>query len=276
MNYTLPEFNLSEPERLWLQEVLDKNLNGIRFNAKEIWAKLHDRLPTTFRPVTMDERLISSGGTEIRFLGLLTLTGDPNLIPDTDMIMDTIKSMLLSNPLSENINVEDIAEETKLETKRISLILQMIPQFANFYTGSSSNSDSTLLKSIRVTDDDNIFYNYIQYPGIVHLIKLRSFDSFKKKSADHFAIEEKIIAAEKVDEILERLKRLELGQEVLYTDVKEDLDELKTLFHLGKKHWKQLLIGKVGEMVLSGIISETVSKQILKLITPLVGKLLID
>ena len=44
-----------------------------------------------------------------------------------------------------------------------------------------------------------------------------------------------------------------------------EIEELKNLYVLGKKNWKQLLLGKTGEMVSSGIVSEEVSKPLFEL-----------
>jgi hypothetical protein len=47
--------------------------------------------------------------------------------------------------------------------------------------------------------------------------------------------------------------------------LKQEIEELKALYIIGKRNWKQLLLGKTGEMVASGIVSEAVSKPLLDL-----------
>lgn len=51
---------------------------------------------------------------------------------------------------------------------------------------------------------------------------------------------------------------------MLYEDLLKEINELKDLYFLGKKKWYQLLIGKSVEMAAGGIVSETVSKQIIE------------
>jgi len=79
---------------------------------------------------------------------------------------------------------------------------------------------------------------------------------------DVFTEEEKATADTKLDKILEELAFLKNGQQLIYDDLTYEINELRSLHFLGKKKWYQLLLGKSTEMVMSGIISETVSKKI--------------
>jgi hypothetical protein len=81
---------------------------------------------------------------------------------------------------------------------------------------------------------------------------------------DTFTEEEKTHAESKLDQILRDLNEVKLGQQVLYEDLTKEINELRDLYFLGKKKWHQLLIGKGVDMVASGIISETVSKQLIE------------
>lgn len=79
---------------------------------------------------------------------------------------------------------------------------------------------------------------------------------------DSFTIDELEAADSKLDKILEELNSLKNGQEVIYEDLRAEIEELRNLYFLGKKNWRQLFKGKISEMIVSGIISETVSKKI--------------
>lgn len=77
-----------------------------------------------------------------------------------------------------------------------------------------------------------------------------------------------------VDAILAELEKLKMGQEIIWTDVMNELNELKEMYYLNKKTWRQLLTGKLTEMVSAGVISETISKGIVEAINPVADKLL--
>lgn len=90
-----------------------------------------------------------------------------------------------------------------------------------------------------------------------------------------FTAEEKIQMNAKLDEILAKLERTSLENEAIWTDMKADFEELRDLFELSKKTWRQLLIGKLTEWVAGGIVSETLSKQIVEeVIKPITQDLL--
>ena len=80
---------------------------------------------------------------------------------------------------------------------------------------------------------------------------------------DAFTTEEKNAQSDRLDQILSDLSSLKAGQEAIWTDMQEQLDELRSYFFLGKKKWYRLAAGTFGEMVTSGVISETVSKGLL-------------
>lgn len=100
------------------------------------------------------------------------------------------------------------------------------------------------------------------------------FGKASQPSAEKFSESEKQWIINNIDRVLSDIGELKAGQEVIWTDLMNELDELKTLFYLNKKHWRQILAGKIMEMVAAGIISEEVSKRIADSVNPVVEKLL--
>jgi hypothetical protein len=86
------------------------------------------------------------------------------------------------------------------------------------------------------------------------------------KFEDTFSKEEIQNLNEKLDRIQSNLEIIKDGQKITYEDVSEELSELKNLYFLGKKKWYQIWLGKICEMTIAGIISDTASKQMLDLI----------
>lgn len=71
---------------------------------------------------------------------------------------------------------------------------------------------------------------------------------------------------EKLDEIIDHLKLLSLGQEITFDGLSEQLEEFKALYYLDKKTWKQLLLGKLEDFTVAGIVAEKISKPLLELL----------
>lgn len=93
-------------------------------------------------------------------------------------------------------------------------------------------------------------------------------------SPEDFSLIERKSLNETLEKILSELKEIKLGQEVTYNDLSDEFDELKKLYYLNKKNWLQLFNGKISEMVAGGVISETVSKDIVKILVDNYDKLI--
>ncbi|WP_397445352.1 hypothetical protein [Polaribacter sp. R77954] len=80
-------------------------------------------------------------------------------------------------------------------------------------------------------------------------------------NSDTFTSEEKYSFEQKIDQIIADLKDVKDGQELIFNE----LEELKKWFILGKKNWKQLLLGKTSEMVAAGVISSSISDPLIEM-----------
>lgn len=80
---------------------------------------------------------------------------------------------------------------------------------------------------------------------------------------DQFTPNERDTAEDKLNKIIEEIQTLKTGQRLIYDDLMAELNELKEFYVLGKKKWYQLFLGKTSEMVIGGMISETVSKELI-------------
>ena len=69
-----------------------------------------------------------------------------------------------------------------------------------------------------------------------------------------------------IDEIIAKLNEIQLGQQITYDDFAEQFEEMKSYFFMSKNSWDSKLVEKFVEMVCAGVISETVSKQMVSVI----------
>ena len=83
---------------------------------------------------------------------------------------------------------------------------------------------------------------------------INEYYTFEPKSEDKFSTEEETSLHIKLNEIIERLKNQDLGQEILF----EEIESLKNHFNLGKKTWFQLLKGKMIDVTIEKGIELTV------------------
>jgi len=71
-------------------------------------------------------------------------------------------------------------------------------------------------------------------------------DQYASSIVDRFSEDELEMMRAKLDELANKLAKLELGQQITYDDLMDELKEMKDLLYvLTKKNWKQLLKGKL-------------------------------
>lgn len=88
---------------------------------------------------------------------------------------------------------------------------------------------------------------------------ISKYYEFQPKKDDEFETVEKVDLHNKLNDIIEQLKALGYGQEIIFNEI----DELKENFNLGKKNWFQLAKGKFFDLAVSKLVEETVIKEIL-------------
>jgi hypothetical protein len=82
---------------------------------------------------------------------------------------------------------------------------------------------------------------------------------------DSFTSQERDEMNEKLDSLIEAIIENDKLVQNQIDQLKQEIEELKSLYIIGKKNWKQLLLGKTGEMVVSGVVSEGLSKPLFEL-----------
>lgn len=87
---------------------------------------------------------------------------------------------------------------------------------------------------------------------------LKRFYSYEPKSDDEFSVEQESELHNKLNEILEKLKKQGFGQQIIF----EEIEDLKNHFNLGKKNWFQLLKGKVVDLTIKKVLDKTIVKEI--------------
>lgn len=87
------------------------------------------------------------------------------------------------------------------------------------------------------------------------------------KTDDQFSVIEETDLHFKLNEILDRLNKQGLGQEIIF----DEIESLKNYFNLGKKTWLQLAYGKVFSVTIDQMIEKSISEEIIKHITDYFG-----
>ncbi len=69
----------------------------------------------------------------------------------------------------------------------------------------------------------------------------------------------------KLDLLFKEIEILKTGHAIIYDDIIDEFDKLKKQYYLDKKTWRQVFFGKIFEMTLSGVVSDTIAKKIVEI-----------
>ncbi|NDI97755.1 hypothetical protein GWA97_01520 [Flavobacterium sp. LaA7.5] len=87
---------------------------------------------------------------------------------------------------------------------------------------------------------------------------IKKYFKYEVPDENQFSTLEEINIITKLNEVLENLSELRMGQEVIFNEI----DDLKQHFNLGKKNWFDLLKGKLISLCAEKVIEEAIAKKV--------------
>ena len=161
--------------------------------------------------------------------------------------------------LNSDGSYQDFIGLVKLEINQYSQVSHKIQFLETVMFEAKKDYEEHLLKCKSIENcQENLYYESV----IFFLNEIRN-ELSKQLSIEDFNDSDILRYKTGIDEILMKLNDLQLGQQLTYDDFTDQFDEMKSYFYLNKKTWNQILAGKLLEMVAAGVVSETLSKQIL-------------
>ncbi|MFZ1787473.1 MAG: hypothetical protein WAT92_04145 [Saprospiraceae bacterium] len=143
----------------------------------------------------------------------------------------------------------------------------------SFFKTLLSETTNRLQKHEETCTKVNCTYSQVRNLGIFLISQEIDFimENLPSGSApdDKFSFNEEVSIINKLNEILDRLNKQDLGQEILFNEI----DSLKNHFNLGKKVWYQLAIGKIASVTSDKILEDTIANDIISLINESLQKL---
>lgn len=159
---------------------------------------------------------------------------------------------------------KDIIDEVRLtlyDYKKTSYKIQFVERLIYLYKESY---DRHLLRCNAINKAEcpsNQFHE-----DILFFLQEEIEDLESNLDLDEFSPTEKKVVSDRLEKLLYDINLLKLGQEITYEDFKNEFEELKDYYFLNKKNWTEMFIGKLTQMVASGIIGQTASKEIVNFI----------
>lgn len=164
MDYSFKKHQLSDAEKLWLQEVV----KSTPFDPKRAKAKLFGKIPEDFDPDKIDRRFYVFG--KITLIGRWHVDRDSPLFQAVDMVTSTIRAAILESPGVESFTAKDIAQQTGLDEKLVSRALYEVSQLGSFFSSASGAGFPDAYASINLSGD-RAYDDYLRYKGLDELLE---------------------------------------------------------------------------------------------------------
>jgi hypothetical protein len=265
---------LTDSERIWLSELYELIKKGQRVTYRQLWTRLGEKISKDFAPSKVDTKLMSENGEQIRILGVIALEGTFSFVDQIDQVINCIRKIILGDDKKETLTIEEISMVCKLTPSDVSVSLELAGQYAKFYNQSGYKENSRELTSIGIAGDEAIFYNYLNYDGILpHVI--RAHLPRKTNLTDYFTTDEITSMNDKLDMLMEHMNKVVLSQEFTYNDLMEEISYLRSLLEtVKKKDWKRILATKLADMTAGGVVSSVISEPLSSILKPEITRLI--
>src|SRR6266571_3797192 len=176
MAYNFPRVTLTEPEKIWLDAVYSKLLKGQTIETRALKVELWDKLPKTFDPLHIDQRLVLNGGRDITLLGILHIDADSAVIRNTDRVILCIRDLLLEDHTRREFSAEEVATLTAIPRNDVARIFEsFLHQLGPFQEKAWNLSEAGVhIGYERIGfERERAFDAYLRYEGIEDLLHRR-------------------------------------------------------------------------------------------------------
>ena len=182
----IPIPDLNESERLWLEKLYQLRKENKKIDFREINCSLDGKISNDFHPMALWHRLADASGERLRLLGIVAVERSFLIINKCNLVIGVIKKIILQDPKIENIRTTFIAERSNLPLPETTLILDLINEYGRFWRDVKYDTVGGI-ESIRVTGEDNIFYEYRRFTNLEGLIlsKLNEDEQKQQSKADN-------------------------------------------------------------------------------------------
>lgn len=128
---------ITAAERVWLSELLRKLKSGERVNLWQMQIALMDQLPKTFTPSDVNRLLAHEDG--ITLLGIQAIGPDATYLADTERLILTIRSLLMSCQGPRTFSAKEIAESLDLDPRYVESLIRLMSTGGHFWTSAQTS-----------------------------------------------------------------------------------------------------------------------------------------
>lgn len=165
MTQSFKNHKLSDPEKIWLQEVYKSR----EFDPKVAKVKLREKLPRNFKPKDIDQRLLLNG-KYLTLIGVWHSDPESVLLKHLEITIITIKDLIIKKPGIEVMTAKEIAKNSSLKESEVEISLRNLENLGGFYSSASGSADTKGYSSIGLAGD-NAYDSYLNFTSLDDLMQ---------------------------------------------------------------------------------------------------------
>jgi predicted nucleotide-binding protein len=183
MTNNVSKIKLTETQKLWLGAVCSKLRNAESVSARALKVELRDKLPRDFNPSDIDPRLLRHED-QITLLGIGLLDPDSVTVKNADIVILSIRELLLSDHEVNSVDAAYVSKETKLPEVDVAIIFKQLAEIGIFHD-SGTNYGHGVDGWLTINIDERVFDRYLKFESIGQILETIIDDnSGSAKSAD--------------------------------------------------------------------------------------------
>jgi len=161
MDYTFKRLKLSDPERLWLTEIMKENFSPI--SAKSMKIRLLDKLHADFNPKEIDWRLIHDN--RLTLIGLWHVEPNSPIFSHVSKTIEVTRDLIMKNPEIKRITAKEISELIVISERDAEIALLLAHDLQGFFSGGSGR-DSYGFKQADFYQDDSAYDEFLRFENL--------------------------------------------------------------------------------------------------------------
>lgn len=158
---------LTESQKIWLRGLYSHLSKGRPIDARSLKIELLNQLPKNFNPSEIDSRLLRDG-INLTIIGTGLLDPNSKLVKKTNKVFQGIRELLLEDPKTEHINVQEISERTGIAEDQIAVIFEKLSDVGLFHNSGTSYGPVGWA-SINISE--KAFDSFLKYENVEQIVR---------------------------------------------------------------------------------------------------------
>src|ERR1051325_5406376 len=158
---------LTEAQKIWLRGLYSHLSKGEQIDTRSLKIELLNQLPEYFNPSEIDSRLLR-GDANITIIGIGLIDPENKLVKKTNEVLRGIRELLLQNPKTERINVQDISKSTGVAEDQVAVVFEKL-SYVGLFHDSGTSYGPVGWGSINISE--RAFDGFIKYENVEQMVR---------------------------------------------------------------------------------------------------------